>query len=170
MKTTLFFALGLLAFLIVPAAAHAGEPRLIGTSDDWSAYLFIENGNKVCYIASKPENAEGDYSKRGEVFAMVTHRPAENSKNVFSYITGYDFKAGSDASVDIDGQEFVLFTKDDTAWAPDAETDKLLTDAIRKGSKMTVHGTSSRGTKTTDIYSLKGSGGAYDKINKECGA
>lgn len=148
--------------------AQAGEPRLIGTYNDWLAYSFVENGNKVCYMASKPKKDEGQYSRRGEIFALVTHRPAEGTKNVFSYITGYTYKAGSDATVEIDGEKFVLFTQDDMAWAPDGETDERLTKAIRKGSKMTVTGMSSRGTKTKDTFSLKGSGAAHDKINAEC--
>lgn len=120
-------------------------------------------------MASKPENQEGDYSKRGEIFALITHRPAEGTKNVFSYITGYTYKAGSDATVDIDSDHFVLFTQDDTAWAPDAETDEKISQGIRKGTKMTVRGTSSRDTQTEDTFSLKGSSGAYDKISEECG-
>lgn len=169
MKQKLCLALGVMAVLIFPNMSQAGEPRLIATSEAWSAYVFIEDGNKVCYMASKPENQEGDYSKRGEIFALITHRPAEGTKNVFSYITGYTYKAGSDATVDIDSDHFVLFTQDDTAWAPDAETDEKISQGIRKGTKMTVRGTSSRDTQTEDTFSLKGSSGAYDKISEECG-
>jgi hypothetical protein len=34
---------------------------------------------------------------------------------------------------------------------------------------MTVKGMSKRGTLTTDTFSLKGSGEAYDAVSKECG-
>jgi hypothetical protein len=34
---------------------------------------------------------------------------------------------------------------------------------------MTVVGTSARGTKTTDSYSLAGTGAALEAINKACG-
>ena len=150
-------------------SAMAGTPRLIGTHGAWSAYVFIENGNKVCYMASQPKKSEGKYSRRDEVFALVTHRPAEGTKNVFSYITGYAYKPGGDATITIDGKRHVLFTQDDTAWAPDAETDNTLADEIRSGSKMVVQGTSSRGTLTKDTFSLAGSGKAHDAISKECG-
>lgn len=162
--------LGLLLLAVLAPAndASAGEPRLIGTYKAWSAYVFDENGNKVCYMAAKPDGEHGDYTKRGEIFALITHRPAEGAKGVFSYITGYAYKAGTDATIDIDGQSFVLFTQDDTAWAPDAETDKKLSDAIQKGAKMIVKGTSSRGTETKDVFSLEGSSGAYERISKEC--
>ncbi len=171
MKYTFFTALltALLLFALSPSSAQAGEPRLIGTFGNWSAYIFTENGNKVCYMASQPQKDEGNYKKRGEIFALITHRPAEGTQNVFSYITGYSYKAGSDATITIDGQRFVLFTQDDTAWTPDAESDKRLADAIRAGSKMVVKGTSSRGTLTTDTFSLRGSAAAHDKISKECG-
>ena len=168
MKTKVLFAFALIGLLFGSLEAQAGEPRLVGTYGDWSAYVFVENGNKVCYMASKPQKDEGKYTKRGEIFALVTHRPAEGTRDVFSYITGYPYKPGSDASVQIGGDKFVLFTQDDTAWAPDAETDDRLAAVIRKGSKMIVRGVSSRGTKTKDTFSLKGSSGAYDKISAEC--
>lgn len=158
-----------MAALCTAGAAHANQARLIGTYGDWSAYTFMEDGNKVCYMASQPVKDEGNYSKRGEIFALITHRPAEGTKDVFSYITGYDYRPGSDAAVSVNGQTFTLFTQDDTAWAPDAVTDGRIAEAVRKGSRLVVKGTSSRGTATTDTFSLKGSGDAHDAISKECG-
>lgn len=150
-------------------AAFASGPRLIGTYGDWSSYVFEENGNKVCYMASQPKKAEGNYTKRGDIFALVTHRPAEGTKNVFSYITGYTYKAGSDVAVMVDGKRFTLFTQGETAWTPDADTDNRLANALRKGSKLVVKGTSSRGTATIDTFSLNGSGAAHDAIGQACG-
>lgn len=151
------------------ATANAQAPELIGNYGDWAAYSFAENGNKVCYMVSQPKKAEGNYSKRGDVFALVTHRPGENTKNVFSYITGYTFKEGSDVTVNVNDERYTLFTQKDMAWTPDQSTDNKMTDALRKGSNMIVKGTSSRGTLTTDTFSLKGSGGAHDAISKACG-
>lgn len=136
--------------------------------DAWEAYVFDENGSKVCYMASQPGNAEGNYTKRGDSFALITHRPADNTRNVFSYIAGYPYKAGSEVVLKIDEQEFKLFTQDETAWAPDSETDNKIVDALKNGKTMVVNGTSTRGTKTKDTYSLKGSTKAYEKITEEC--
>ena len=88
--------------------ANAGEPRLIGTFGDWSAYMFEENGGKVCYMASTPKKAEGNYTSRGDIFALVTHRPGEGTKDVFSYITGYPYKKGADVTVEVKGIKFVF--------------------------------------------------------------
>ncbi|MFP4386004.1 MAG: invasion associated locus B family protein [Alphaproteobacteria bacterium] len=151
------------------SSSYAAEPRKIGKFGDWTSYVLKESGGEVCYMVSKPVKAEGQYTNRGEIFALITHRPAENTKDVFSYITGYTYKQGSDATVTIDGKSYMLFTQDDTAWAPDAEADARLAEAIQKGSEMVVRGTSRFGTLTTDTYSLKGSSGAYRSISKECG-
>lgn len=156
-------------FAAAPLSAHASEATQLKTYGDWAVYSFTENGNKVCYMASTPKKAEGNYSSRGKIYALITHRPAEGTKNVFSYITGYSYKEGSEVTVQIGSDRFVLFTQDETAWAPDAETDSRLIAAIKGGSTMMVKGTSKRGTVTTDVYGLKGSGDAHDAISKECG-
>ncbi len=168
------FRLSLLALTAITTigfggVASAQTPNLIGNFGDWAAYSFTENGNKVCYMVSQPKKAEGNYSKRGDVFALITHRPSENTKNVFSYITGYTYKDGSDVTVDVNNQKFTLFTQKDMAWAPDQDSDNKIADAVRKGVNLVVKGTSSRGTLTEDTFSLKGSGGAHDAISKDCG-
>lgn len=149
--------------------AHASEPVLIGTHGDWSAYSFEENGNKVCYMVAKPQKSEGNYTTRGDVHALVTHRPAENARDVFSFTAGYPYKDASDVSVDISGKKFSLFTQDETAWAADADADARIAAALRSGSNMVVKGTSRRGTATTDTFGLTGSGAAYDAISAACG-
>lgn len=140
----------------------------MGAYGDWEAYVFIEDGRKVCYMASQPQKKQGNYTKRGEPFALITHRPADNTRNVFSYITGYTYKAGSEAKVKIGDNEFTLFTQDDTAWGPDSDTDRKLADAIKNGANMVITGVSTRGTDTKDTLSLKGSSKAYKRISEEC--
>ena len=164
-----FLTLTTLAFGAIISPAMAQSPTLIGNFGDWAAYKFTENDKKVCYMVSQPKKAEGNYTKRGDVFALVTHRPGEKTKNVFSYVTGYTYKDGSDVTVEVNNNKFTLFTQKDMAWTPDQATDNKIAESIRKGAKMVVKGTSSRGTKTTDTFSLKGSGGAHDAINKACG-
>lgn len=148
---------------------QAADPEVIGEFDDWVAYVYTEDGSKVCYMVGKPKKEEGNYTKRGTVYALVTHRPAEKSKNVFSFVAGYSYKTNSEVTISIGGQRFKLFTQNETAWAPDSATDNRLVAAIRSGSQMVVNGTSSQGTATTDTFGLKGSTAAYTAISKECG-
>lgn len=166
------FSFALMASLFIAnlesTPVFAAEPNLIGTYNDWSAFTFTEGGKKVCFMASQPQKAEGNYSKRGEVFALVTHRPQDNNFDVVSFVAGYTYKKNSDVTVTIDSRKFTLFTHSDTAWTPDGATDKALTNAIQTGSKLVVKGASTRGTVTTDTYSLRGSSAAYEAITKAC--
>lgn len=54
MKHLISRAAVFLTVLMVCGQAQAADPRLIGNYSDWSAYVFMEGGNKVCYMASKP--------------------------------------------------------------------------------------------------------------------
>lgn len=159
---------GLATAMALPPAALAQEVKTIGKFRDWTAYTHDEGGNEVCYVATSPEKEEGNYSRRGEVFAIVSHRPAEGARNVVSFIAGYPFKDGSEVSVSIDGRrEFTLFTHGDAAWAYD-EDDTKLVEAMKAGGRMVVKGTSSRGTLTTDTYSLMGFTNAHGAITRAC--
>lgn len=153
----------------VPAHAQDGVKKL-GTYGVWTAASYIESdGSKVCYMSAEPTKKEGKYTKRGNVYAQITHRPGESSKDVFSFTAGYDYKSDSKATLTVDGKDTMLFTQDDTAWAEDPATDTKITQALRKGSKMVIKGASARGTETVDTFSLSGSGAAHDAIAKECG-
>ena len=169
MRLTFVKQFTFLALLIMSGWVYAADPKVIGEFDDWIAYVYMEGNNKVCYMVSKPKKEEGNYTKRGDVFALVTHRPAENSKNVFSFVAGYPFKQGSEVTVTAGNQNFKLFTQNETAWAPDEATDNRLTSAIRSGNTLVVKGISARDTATTDTFGLKGSSSAYSAISKECG-
>lgn len=158
----------LIALVALPVAQAQGI-KTVGIYGDWSAFQFSEDGNPACYMSSEPTEATGDYKQRGEVFAIITHRPAEKRIGEVSIIAGYTYQKDSAVEVAIDKQGFKLFTQDDGAWAPDAATDKKLVRAMKKGNRMVVKGTSSRGTLTTDTYSLKGFTKAYGAIGKACG-
>jgi hypothetical protein len=163
---------GLLAlplFFAPGATASAQGIERLGDFDSWSAYRFVEDGKPACYMASVPGKSEGDYSKRGDVYALVTHRPAESRRDEVSFVAGYEYKADSVAKVTIGDRTEDFFTQNDGAWTPDHNMDKEMVQAMIRGTSMVVKGTSSRGTLTTDTYSLKGFTSAYRAISKSCG-
>ncbi len=162
--------LGLAVSLLNPAAARAQGTERLGDFGDWSAFKFFEDGKPACYMASQPKKSEGDYKKRGDVFALVTHRPAEGRRDEVSFVAGYTHKTDSTVQVKIGSKTTKLFTQGDTAWAADKETDQSVVKQMVKGSKMTVQGSSARGTLTTDRYSLKGFTKAHQAIDKACPA
>ena len=73
-------------------------------------------------------------------------------------------------TVDIDGTKFKMFTRRShpTPPGPMPDQEAALVEAMKKGTKMTVTGTSQRGTVITDTYSLSGVTAALDAIAKEC--
>lgn len=156
--------------LISQAAVAQNAPQLIDVYGKWEAYSYSEKGKKVCYIGSQPTSAKGDYTQRGKIYVMVTHRPALKLFNEVSFITGYTYEKDSDVDLRIDSKRFKLFTYEDSAWAVNAEEDRKLVSAMKAGSNMVVVGYSSRGTKTTDTYSLSGFTAAYNAISKACDA
>ncbi len=149
--------------------AGAAEAEVIDNFQDWTAFAETEGGKKVCYMASAPEKAEGKYRKRDDPYVLVTRRPAEKSVGVFSVRAGYTYKKGSEVEVNIDGQRFLLFTDAGRAWAYESKVDGVLVRAMKGGLTMIVAGISTRGTLTTDTYSLKGFTAAYNAITKACG-
>jgi len=163
-----YIILFLAIILSFPAYANS-IPEEIGQFKDWTAYSYKEGKNIVCYMASTPKKDEGNYKVRGDIYAIVTHRPADKSYNVVSFIAGYPYKKGASVVVKIGTTAFNnLFPNGETAWAPDSVTDKKLVEEMKRGEKMIVEGISARGTKTKDTYSLAGFTGAYNAISSKC--
>jgi invasion protein IalB len=160
-----------LVFSVVCAAgaAAAQDVTVIGTHGKWTAYTYTENKQPVCYIAAKPDKSEGKYGSRDEVLMLVTHRPGEKAWDVISVVAGYQYKPDTDALITIGGQKFDLFTTgSDRAWARDSKIDRTIAQAMIKGNSAVVRGTSSRGTLTTDTFSLSGFTAAYKAISDTC--
>ncbi len=156
------------ALLFILGAAPAAAQSTLGTFGDWTAFSRGSGKGKVCYLGASPHKAEGKYSKRGDVYVLVTHRPADKSLGVVSIESGYTYKNGSEVTLTIDGKERRLYTNGGQAWAFEKD-DPLIVAAMKAGSAMVVKGVSSRGTKTTDSYPLKGFTAALKAISKACG-
>lgn len=168
MKLSFLYPLYLGLALFSPVTTQAQDSGLIDVFGHWSAFALKQDGKPVCYIGSEPIKSAGKYSKRGDVLFLVTHRPANKENGVINFQTGYTFKAGTDAILTIGKATFKLFTDDGDAWAVDAKSDKAIVLALIKGARMVLRGTSSRGTETTDTFSLKGFSAAYKAASKAC--
>ena len=57
---------------------------------------------------------------------------------------------------------------EDRAYAESEEDDRRIIVQMKRGNKMTIIGTSSRGTETTDTYSLAGFSKTKAVIDKTC--
>jgi len=162
------FVWGLVLF-VVPLTVSAGSaPKTVGTFKAWNAATYTDDGTQVCYMVSRPADSEPKNVNRGDIYFMVTRRAGKKQKDQVSLRIGYTFKADSPAEVRIRSQVFNLSTSEQYAWPPDDTTGSRLITAMRRGKEMTVQGVSSRGTQTTDSYSLLGFTAAYKAIGKAC--
>lgn len=144
------------------------ESKELAKFNDWTAFAEGEGKNLACMAVSKPKKAEGNYSRRGDIFAIVTHLPGQNKWNEFSIVAGYNFQPNSNPDVTIGDMKFQLFTSGSRAWSFSPSEDDKIVKFLKNSMKMKVVGTSSRGTITNDTYSLVGFSKAYQKINEAC--
>lgn len=166
----MFKYLVLVFFIGINSSFAADAPRLLGEYGDWSAYAYKEGGKNVCYMASSPKRDEGKYTRRGDIYVVVTHRPADKSFDVVNFVAGYVYKKNSKVVVKIGKEAFTdFFTDGDKAWTLTEKDDKALVLAMKRGQRMIVDGVSSKGTATKDTYSLNGFARAYKAISAKCG-
>jgi hypothetical protein len=167
---------GLLAGVMIAAPAFAqpknggDQPVLLGQFGDWGAYKASPGGKTVCFALSKPTSATTDPPGRNRdpSYLFVSTRPAEKVKNEVSAIVGYPQKPGADATATIGSERYPMYSQNDGAWIKNAADEAKMVDAMRRGSDLVLKSESSRGTKTTDTYSLKGVAQALDKVAEEC--
>ena len=163
---TLPFAVASLILALVPATIRADD--FVGAFGDWNVQTYQEGDATVCLMWSQPKKSEGDYKTRGDIYAYVTHRPARKRLNEVSISIGYPFKKDSTLDIAVGDQTFALFTEGDTAWNRTPAADEKMVEAMKAGIAMTAAGVSSRGTKTSDTYSLSGFTKAHAAMNKAC--
>ncbi|MAG96124.1 MAG: hypothetical protein CMM08_05495 [Rhodospirillaceae bacterium] len=150
------------------SAQAAPKPKLLGEYRQWDAFVYTENDAKVCFIQADPVDKAPKNVRRGQVYVLVTHRPKDKALHVVSFYTGYTYKKDSSVEVKIGDKKFALFTDADSAWNEDAKGDQAMIRAMIKGHNMIVKGRSSRGTLTTDRYSLAGFTAAHRAANRAC--
>lgn len=151
----------IIAGLALFASAATAEPQKIATYGKWTAY----KADGVCFAACQPEKSEGNYTRRDDAFLMVSYRPNDNIKGEVSSLLGYKIKKAP-AEIVIDGKtKYELQTTEQAAFV---DNDVKVVNSMKKGGKLVIHATSSRGTLTTDTYSLKGFTKANEAAAKAC--
>jgi len=101
-----------------------------------------------CYALSEPKEMTPKNVNRGSVFFLISTWPGREVRNEPSIVPGYQFKESTKAEVQIGMDKFTFFTKNDGmvggAWIEDPNDERKLIDTMKKGSTMTISGTSSR--------------------------
>jgi Invasion associated locus B (IalB) protein len=155
-----------------PAAAAAGgaQPKLLGQYGMWGAYTASPGGKKVCFALAKPTASETNPPNRprNPVYMFISTRPADKVANEVSLVVGYPFKGGTEATAQVGGTSFALYTQQDGAWIKNATEEAKMVDAMRGGDSAVIKGVSAKGTQSTDTFSLKGVSQALDRTAQEC--
>ncbi len=154
-----------------PETPPAGSaPNLLAQFGEWGAYSATAGGKKVCFALAKPSKSTTTPPNRPRdpPYMFIASRPAEKVKDEVSVIIGYWLKPSADASIDVGGSSYPMFTQNDGAWIKNPADEARLVDALRKGSDAVVKGTSARGTSSSDTYPLRGLAQALDRVGQEC--
>jgi invasion protein IalB len=61
-----------------------------------------------------------------------------------------------------------MYSQGDGLWIKNAAEEERMVEAMRKSADLVVKGISSKGTETTDTFSLKGLAQALDRISQDC--
>ena len=137
-----------------------------------SSYGNVEKGKwnfikdtDYCYIGSAPTKTDLPEGKKRGVTYILVYRINKSKEAVVQIAAGYPYKKDQNVGVIIDNVQFDFYSDDDAAWFND---DSKVIFAMKKGIKLTVKGESTRGTKTTDIYTLKGFTLAYNQLFNDC--
>lgn len=156
-----------------PAGNPTAQATLLGQFGDWGAYAANPGGQKVCFALSKPTSSVDVPPNRrtpaNAVYMFISTRPGESVKEEVSMlVTGYGFRGNTEASVSVGTANFAMYTQNDGAWVKNAAEEAQLVDAMRKGADAVIRATTSKGTKTTDTFSLKGISQALERVAQEC--
>jgi hypothetical protein len=157
----------------VPSSSPVpGKPdaTLLGQFGDWGAYIAWPGGKKRCFALARPSSSKTMPANRPRdpAYFFISWRPDDRVRDEVSVIFGYGVKPNVVASIEISGAAYAMYTQDDGAWVKSAADETRLVDAMRKGTDVTVKGTSAKGTASTDVYSLRGLPQALNRVGQEC--
>ncbi len=167
--------LGLAGLALSHAAAVAQVSSRIDGAGDWSVFKTTTSEGAVCWITTAPTNwvAKRGGKKvdvnRGDVYLMVSVWPDRGVSNEVSVISGYPYAKDSRVKAKIGSKNYTLYTDGEGAWLGSPDDDSAMVKAMIRGREAMVTGSSSRGTETTDTFSLSGFTAALKAAEAACG-
>ena len=144
----------------------------VAAHTDWS--VFEASDPTQCWSVSAPKETVNTRDgrvvavRRGDILLFVSYIPSANVKGQVSFTGGYPFREGSTVTMDVGGTKFELFTQGEMAWSASEADDAKIVTALKRGSEAVLSGTSSRGTRTEDKFSLFGFTAAVEEAEKRC--
>ena len=166
----LFTGLALSLSLVLPAIAEPAN--LLGVFGNWSAYTTGTGSSLTCYALSKPRATRPAGTKRAAIYLMISDWPSRKVKAEPQIVYGYQAKESGAAALAVGSDKFPFFIrnngKEASSWLQQLGDNDRLIDAMHSGVSVVATGVSTRGTKTSDTYSLAGFNDALAKIHAAC--
>lgn len=150
--------------VIAIAPATAQSVRSLGEFRDWSAYSATEGTGPVCFALSKPTEVSPTPDGYTQGYLYLTHRPSEGVTNEVNLVAGFTFAPDTPATLSVSGTSYDLFTEGDAAWLLDPSRNDDLAGSIRAGSTLTIEGTTDKGIRVVETFSLSGATAASRAI------
>lgn len=142
--------------LLASGAAQAQVPERIKQNNAWGSYRAQGESGQTCYILSIPTDKQPSDRDHGEVFFMLAQHPGQTASLEAQFKVGYPLKDDSKVTLSVDGKEFKMFTRGDSAWLENPAEEGAVVDSMRTGKAMSLIAFSRRGTQTSYTYSLSG--------------
>lgn len=166
-------SLGVLCVLGLGTQAFAEDSaNLLGVFGNWTAYTQGEGETMSCFAMSQPRAVEPKRAKRSAIYLIVTDWPGKKIKAEPEIVPGYEYKDKAPVMLEIGADKFTFFARNEekngSAWLESLADSPRLIDTLSKGVSAVAIGTSRRGTKTVDTYSLAGFNEALAKIHAAC--
>ena len=168
------FTLGIAAVLLAAAPAMAEPATLLGVFQNWSAYSSGTGSSLTCYALSQPRASTPRGASRGDIYLMVSDWPSRKVKAEPQIVLGYPVKPDAPAALAIGAAKFAFFARPNgaganaSAWLQSLGDNARVIDTMGKGVSAVATGSSARGTRTSDTYSLAGFADAMAKVHDSC--
>ncbi|HEV2516938.1 MAG TPA: invasion associated locus B family protein [Devosia sp.] len=164
---------GSVCFALAATPAGAQEIKQLGTFKSWTAWTGSDANGPMCYISAQPEDwspkeVNGSPVRRSPIHFLVINRKGLGTKNEVQTQVGYPFAANANVTATVDGKTFPMVTEGEAAWLAVEADEATFVEALKAGTKLTVNGTSQKGNKMSDSYSLSGVTAALGEISKAC--
>lgn len=159
-----------LAIFATATAVPAAE--LYESFDQWHVRAVGEGKERVCWVVSEPTKWQASRKnvRRGDIYLAVSFRPGDGVAEEVNFHAGYPLKERSRVAVQVGGRSHEMPTYRENAWGANPNEDSVLVMAFKKGRYAVVRGVSSRGTRTTDTFSLIGFTAALERARRACEA
>lgn len=159
---------GIAVVFCASGPVFAQTAKFIEKKGDWSVYAHDAGGKKTCFVVAQPRTQKPTNVKRDPVHFYVSNWPADKVANEISVKMGYPLKPGIPLEIKIGDKTFEGFTKGEGGYIEKTSVEKQVVEAMKAGITMVVQGRSTRGTLTTDEYSLSGVTDAIASSAKAC--